>query len=549
MNQYYNRLNIFRKLIFLLIGLFSLPANAQVSFTSSNLPIIVINTNNQEIVDEPKIEAEMGIIYNSEGRRNTLGDAFNEYEGKIGIEIRGQSSQMFPMKSYSIELWDDEGGDREESIFGLPEESDWVLYAPYTDKTLMRNFLAYTLSNSLGHWAAHCRFTEVVLNGNYIGVYVFMERIKRDKGRVNIKKLEEEDTGGDALTGGYIFSIDKEADGWFSKFAFENKPGTFVQFTYVDPDKGDLVPEQERYLQSYVDSFETALATAGFADPEKGYRKYADEQSFIDYLIVNEVSRNIDAYRISSFFYKDRNSTDARIYAGPVWDYDLAFRNANYCNGSLTSGWAYDFNTICPNDFYQVPFWWGRLMEDSLFRQNLACRWKTLRQQTLSSERIFALVDSVNTLVAEAQQRHFTQWPVLGQYVWPNPQPIPATYAGEISTLKSWLTQRLAWLDANMPKSAACEPWPEGAEGTMILSIPNPVQSFAAAVIRSKAEQQITVRIADAMGRIVLSETLAAQPGDNAIPNVSSFAPEGHGIYIIQLSNDKGEKIVRKLIY
>ena len=91
-------------------------------------------------------------------------------------------------------------------LFGLPKESDWVMYAPYTDKTLMRNFLAYTMSNNLGHWAAHCRYVEVVLNGQYVGVYVFMEKIKRGSGRVNIAKLKSSDKSGDNVTGGYIFS-------------------------------------------------------------------------------------------------------------------------------------------------------------------------------------------------------------------------------------------------------------------------------------------------------------------------------------------------------
>ncbi|MEI9911726.1 MAG: CotH kinase family protein [Bacteroidota bacterium] len=131
--------------------------------TSSNLPIIIINTNGQAIVDDPKITADMGIIYNGAGVRNNVTDPFNHYNGKIGIEIRGQSSQQFPMKPYGIELRDNTGSSQEKVLFGLPKESDWVLYAPYTDKTLMRNFLAYTMSREMGHWAANCRYVEVIV--------------------------------------------------------------------------------------------------------------------------------------------------------------------------------------------------------------------------------------------------------------------------------------------------------------------------------------------------------------------------------------------------
>ena len=302
----------------------------QVNFTSSNLPIIVLNTNGQQIPDDPKIDAEMGIIYNGTGQRNQVTDPFNHYNGKIGIEIRGQSSQMFPMKSYSLELREADGSSNDQSLFGLPKESDWVLYAPYTDKTLMRNFLAYTMSRELGHWSANCRYVEVILNDTYIGIYIFMERIKRNKGRVNIPKMEKTDESGDAVTGGYIFSLDKEPNGWFSKFSPPNASGPGKpQFSYVYPKPEDINNAQKDYIKSYVDSFETVLNGPNFQDPVNGTRYFADLPSFMDYFIVNEISRNVDGYRLSSFFYKDRKSNNGKIVAGPVWDYDLAFRNAD----------------------------------------------------------------------------------------------------------------------------------------------------------------------------------------------------------------------------
>src|SRR5882672_1036149 len=135
------------------------------TLTDSNLPIIIIITGGQEIVDDPKITADMGIVDNGAGIRNNVTDPFTQYNGKIGIEIRGQSSQMFPMKSYGLELHDDAGKSQDKSLFGLPKESDWVLYAPYNDKTLMHNFLAYTISKEMGHWAANCRYVELIVDG------------------------------------------------------------------------------------------------------------------------------------------------------------------------------------------------------------------------------------------------------------------------------------------------------------------------------------------------------------------------------------------------
>jgi hypothetical protein len=524
------------------------------TLTSSNLPIIIINTSGQTIPDEPKITADMGIIFNGEGARNNVTDVMNHYNGKIGIEVRGQSSQMFPMKSYSVELRDDAGNSLEKSLFGMPKNEDWVLYAPYNDKTLMHNFLAYTLSNEMGRWAAHCRFVEVILNNQYIGIYVFMERIKRGSSRVNITKMNSTDISGDAVTGGYIFSLDKEPDGWFSSYTTPNSTtNSRRQYTYVYPKLENIVQQQKDYLKSYVDSFENAAASPDFQDPLNGIRKFADIPSFVDHFIVNEVSRNVDGYRLSAYFYKDRSSKNRKIFAGPVWDYDLAFRNANYCEGSNPTGWAYMFNYVCPGDGAGlIPFFWYKLADaDTAFKAALRCRWKGLRHTTLSEQHLNYLIDSIVTLTAEARQRHFQKWPVLGQYVWPNPQPIPSDYAGEISTLKQWLTNRLYWLDNNMPNKGACEDWPADAPGTLIAEVyPNPLASPGntnTLVIKTKIAQEVWFRVTDAMGRTVHAQKINAVPLSNFITNLPKDAwPQG--IYIFSFMTKTGEKIVKKLV-
>lgn len=539
-----------KKFTLLLLVLSSLQGGTAqtVNFTSSNLPIIVINTNGGTIVDEPKIPADMGIIFNNGGARNNLSDPLNHYNGKIGIEIRGQSSQMFPMKSYSIELRDAAGASQDKSLLGLPKESDWVLYAPYTDKTLMRNFLAYTMAREMGRWAANCRFVEVVINGDYKGVYIFMEKIKRGSGRVNISKIATTDISGDAVTGGYIFSLDKEPNGWFTQYASPNATNNNKrQFSYVYPKPENITTPQKDYLKSYVDSFENALAGAAFQDPEKGVRKFADIPSFIDYFIVNEVSRNVDGYRLSAFFYKDRDSKNRRIFAGPVWDYDLAFRNANYCNGSDIFGWAYQFNITCPGDGAGlVPFWWNRFMQDTAFKGNLYCRWKEQRKTSLSSNHIEYLIDSVVNLLGEAQVRHFTRWPVLGQYIWPNPEPIARSYVEEISYLKSWLSARLNWIDKNLPNTGACFDFPVQEEDLVITISPNPITSKAVVSILSRNMQEVSYQVTDLLGRKMNTGKILLRPGTNTLA-LSSVA-WSHGVYIIQFIKGGGEKITKRVV-
>jgi hypothetical protein len=426
------------------------------SFTSSNLPIIVINTNGQTIVDEPKITADMGIILNAGGARNSVTDPFNNYNGKIGIEIRGSTSQdFFPKKQYGIELRDAAGASIDASLLGLPKKDDWVLFAPYDDKSLMRDVLAYKLGRDLGRYASRFKYVELVLNGQYQGIYVLLEKVKRDKNRVSIDKLDPGETTGDALTGGYIIKLDKiegsGGQGWASTFAPPNRKGqqiTFFQYDY--PKQEDIVTEQKTYIQSYVNSFETALAGGSFKDPVSGYPKYIDVDSFVDYFIGNELPRNPDAYRLSTFIHKRKDSDGGKLVMGPIWDFNLGFGNVNFCAKDSPEGFIIHYNRICPDDGWLVPFWWDRLFEDDAFKAKVAARWSSLRAGVYQTSRIMGFIDSVATVLnVEAQQRNFQRWPVLGIYVWPNAY-IGNTFQDEVNFLKSWTTRRLTWMDENI---------------------------------------------------------------------------------------------------
>lgn len=418
------------------------------NFTSSNLPIMIINTNGQTIVDEPKMMVDMGIIYNGPGQRNYMTNVWNNYNGKAAIELRGSSSQNFEKKSYGFKTKDVLGNNFNTPLLGMPAEHDWVLYAPYTDKSLMRNFITYHLSNEIEQYASRCRFLELIINGQYRGVYVLMEKIKADKNRVDIKKMTAADIAGDNLTGGYIIKIDKTnatgEDGWYSSIG-PGTPGSndTVYFQYYYP-KDSITNQQKSYIQNYMADFESALMSPGFADPVNGYRKYIDVNSFIDHFIISEVGKNVDAYRLSTFLYKDRNS---KLNIGPVWDFDLAWRNANFSDAENYIGWRYLVNdTEYPN-----PVWWYRFMQDEGFVNQLKCRWQQVRQIAMDPPLFNAFIDSIAVYLEESQERNFTAWPILGLNVWANPSPIPATYEGEISSLKSWVTNRVAWIDANLP--------------------------------------------------------------------------------------------------
>jgi len=422
-------------------------------FESSNLPIVIIDTHEQEIPDDPKISVDLSIIDNGPGVRNFV-NGIPSFTHNVGIEIRGSSSQSFPKKSYGFETWDALNNSVDTTILGMPSESDWILNANYTDKTFCRNTLAYQVWTNLGHYGTRYRFCEVILNEQYIGIYILSEKIKRDKNRVDIAKLETGENTGDAVTGGYIFKIDKNTGsggaGWTSNYpppAHNN--GQTIYFQYEYPKSDVITGPQQSYIQDYVDTFESALAGPNFADTLLGFRKYAVEGTFLDYFIVNEISKNVDGYRLSTFINKEIDSKGGKLRMGPVWDYDLGWHNANYCEGDLYTGWAYQFP--CPDDGWQVPFWWNRLMLDPLFKDRLKCRWLYLRGNVLSNASLDQYVDSISGLLNEAQQRNFTVWPILGVYVWPNPWPYPATYEDEITSLKLWIHRRLNWIDISLP--------------------------------------------------------------------------------------------------
>lgn len=411
----------------------------------SPLPIVKINTWNEYIPDEPSIQAEMGIIWNGDGQLNNATDSINEYFGNITIERRGQYSQMYyPKNGYSIELKDANWEDMDSSFLNFPKEEDWVLHGPYADKTLIRNVLAMQMANSIGQYAVRTRLVELLVNEEYEGVYVLMERIKRDENRVDIAKLREEDITGDELTGGYIIKCDKGPIDWLSQYDMVNHPGEKLRFQYVSPKRSKIQPEQEAYIQSYVDSFEIAMKYPELSVGDKFYYDFIDLESFADHFILQELTKNVDAYRISFYMYKDKDSNGGLLKAGPVWDFNFAFGNADYCNSWTNYAWVYEEHCGIFN-----PFWWGELFEQERFADLVKCRWYELRENALSLDTIFSFIDDKALLLEPVVDRNFQRWPVLDTYVMPSPF-TPGTYQGEIEAMKDFISERMTWMDENM---------------------------------------------------------------------------------------------------
>ncbi len=505
------------------------------TFTQSSLPIVIINTNGAEIPDEPKISADMGIIDNLSGI-NSITDEWNGYAGKIGIEIRGSSSQMFPKKQYGIELRDVNGNDLKTPLLGLPPEEDWILFAPYNDKSLIRDALAYNLGRKMGHYASRSRFCELVLNGQYEGVYLLLEKIKRGGQRVDISDLNPDENSGDDVTGGYILKIDKTTGnsnaGWSSAFSPKHRDGAqYISFLCEYPSAEDITSAQRTYIQQFMSQLETTLNGSKYNDRVNGYAKYIDVDSFIDYLIMNELTRNVDGYRISTFFHKQKDSKGGKLVMGPIWDFNLGFGNANYCEGHSKTGYAYEFNEVCPWDWWLVPFWWERLMLDISFKRRLSWRWFELRETVFSDTEIVATIDSLTQVIgSDAITRNFQRWDVIGTYVWPNFY-VGDSYDAEVDWLKKWIDDRMSWLDNDLRQYVTDV---ENDRPDMkVIVAPNPLRGALKLRFETLRPFTADVMIIDAVGKVISRQKLMVESGSSDIQLSELNSP---GIYHLKVT-------------
>jgi hypothetical protein len=511
-------------------------------FVSSTLPIVVVNTYGVDIPDEPKIDAEMGIIFNGEGQVNYLSDSLNEFYGLIAIEKRGSSSNGFPAKSYGLETRGPDSVNYNASIFNWPADNDWILYAPYTDKAMIRNVLTYHLGNEMGRWTPRTKLCELMLNGEYMGVYVFMERIKQNPGRVNINELLPADTLNNELTGGYILKVDKTTAGgiiaWDSPYPAQAPSNVTIGIQMHDPELIELHPTQLNYIQTYFTDWEDALVSPDFTDPVLGYRKFIDVPSFIDFFLVNEVSKNVDGYRISSFFYKERFSEGNKLVAGPLWDFNIAWGNSNYCQGGETYGWEINFNEVCGGG--NNPSWWNRLLEDSLYANEVNCRWNELRTTLLDTTYLYNYIDSLAQILEVPATRHYQRWPILGNYVWPN-NFVGDTYQEEVDYLKFWIGERIAWMDANM--FGVCDSTAQISNLNMssFNIYPNPTNDVV--FIESPNERAFQINVFTPQGTL-----LKTIQNSNSTRTSISFESLPKGMYFIQIKTNNQVTTTQKII-
>jgi hypothetical protein len=517
-------------------------------FTSTTLPLIIIDTNGHAIPDEPKIQAIMKIINNGAGKINTPSDTPTDYDGEIGIEVRGAYSSTFPQKPYGIETRDEQGENNNVPLLGMPAENDWALITNYNEKSLVRTTLAFDLFRLMGQYAPRACLCEVLVNSVYQGIYVFTEKIKRDDNRVHIATLNPYENTGDDVTGGYIVKIDyyDAWNSWKSNYHPIGYPRKDVYFVYYYPKPDVITQEQRDYIQGFFEHLEDALYSNNFNDHASGYRAYIDVPSFIDYFILSEVSRNVDGYKKSRYWYKDKDSNGGLLKAGPVWDFDWAWKNIQECFFANTdgSGWGYKTNDC--NNRPATPGWYVRLLQDGYFTNRLIERYTELRTNVLDLDRINAYIDSVRVVVDDAQKRHFELWPIERDYKAPEVDPPSRTYDQEINKLKEWIRIRIGWLDENIPllRNEIVVNVEQNAGQVLrppsLMIFPNPSSEF----IRIKANESINqIVIYNALGQCVYRSKMKI--GRSQQIRLPDLTP---GVYFLKASFGDQNVNVQKVI-
>lgn len=382
----------------------------------TNLPTVIINTENaQEIVSkENEISSNVYII--SENGTNLLSTS------ETGVRGRGNASwDQFPKKPYRLKF------KSKQSPLGAPASAKkWTLISNYSDKSLMRNILAFEASRRFGQaYTPYCHPVDVIVNGEYRGCYQLCDQVEAAEGRVPAKD-------------GYLIEIDAYA--WKEVSAFWSWKGTPV--TIKHPDEDDITDAQRNHIESFFNQMETAALGSDFTDPEKGYRKYLDLESFLRNLLVGDFCGNTDLLW-SVYMYKD--AADGKLYTGPTWDHDLSFDN-DYRSHPINNNNDFIFLTVPSPASDAVREMTRKIVkEDPQAKQMLAELW-TEAYENGSLKTLPDYLDQTYLLLQESQELNFKRWKILNQQVHMNFQAL-GSYEAEVQFVKKCIEERLVKFD------------------------------------------------------------------------------------------------------
>lgn len=437
--------------------------------------------------------------------------------------MRGQSSSHYPKQSYNIELKSTSEEDTNAMLIGMPTEGDWILQGPFADKSQIRNALIYDLARKTGRYAPRIQFCEVIMNGEFIGLYNLVEKIKRDDDRVDINRMHTDEISGQDVTGGYILKYDK--------------PSSILEVVY--PKEKNIQPEQKSYIMGHMQAYLDNLHSNIGLDSKLGYKKYIKPNSLLDYVIIAELGKNCDSYLYSTYLYKEKDKDDdlGQIVYGPLWDFDLCFGNSIWQEGHQTNGWQFEYPS---NKRFEVT----RLLQDKELAEKFAERWFEYREEFLHKDSLFNQIDALTSYLADPIDRNYEVWPVEDEGLF-FPAYIVPTYEDEILFIKDWITERLAWIDSNIglidyeitdykTDIANNDYSPFNAQ-----VYPNPIHNEFFVDLNMPQAGNLTIELINIQGRVteVIEDTFIEQ-GDYKVYWNSGTSYIEPGLYIISLKVD-----------
>jgi hypothetical protein len=420
------------------------------SSITSGVAMAVFCTNGHEISKDNDTAGMMKWYDQSDFSKASC----NDTEGwqKMNVRYRGASSMTFAKKQYGINFVNNKGKDVELSVGGLPKTNKLAFRTPYIDRSYMRDTLAYELGRKMGqsrgdqYAAPHTRFVQIFLNGEYEGIFILSEKIDYDF--LPIDKLNEKNLSN--LT--YLMEISAR------DYSFKTHENTMVKYTYPSENKLKKLETDNflahelvtNFIEGEINHFEEVLNSRHFKDPVKGYRSLIDVPSFIDYFLMQEITKNIDGFRRSEYFYK---GTDGKFHMGPLWDFDIAWGNLSMYHMNSSKGWSHKKFWMA----FPSVFWFDRLLKDEYFREELRKRYMKLRLPggLLGWDKLDESINDLVNMLGNAPELDKQRWEGtqnLVQTLIMNTKERSDTFEGNVKILKDWLKFRLAWLDDKIAK-------------------------------------------------------------------------------------------------
>jgi hypothetical protein len=425
---------------------------------TSDLPLIIVEGYGAGKPEDRDVYVDMAFMVFEPGEAAAALSDAPALATRAGYHLRGQSSAMFEQAPYRVELWNNASEDADHPLLGMPADADWALIGPFVDRSLIRNAFVYDLGRDLGLAAPRYAFAEVYINyedrplapGDYQGIYMVVETIKNHPDRLDLAQLDSTDVSPEALSGGYIFKFDwavaeeptLECSGAApiggGGFGGGNPPGAgagtcWADLEVVDPEP--LSSAQAAWLTDYVQVFHDSLHEGTFEQ----YRELIDVGSFVDVFIVNELTRNLDAYTRSAYYFKER---DQPLSAGPLWDFNLTL-GVGFGTNLEVVGWQFEQRRAA-SDWYRI------LGVDPAFLALVSARWAELRQTLLSEAQLEQRIDALTEPLEAAAVRDFERWPVALVSEGIFQIPTEPTWDGQVQVIRDWLGERIAWLDSQL---------------------------------------------------------------------------------------------------